>query len=515
MAKSQASRKSTPSEPALAETCRVLERLCLERKRTELKQGVRRLLKDNPDTPRLLNRALDWYIRCGLSKEALHLIYADPKMKAGLKSPYELGTSKALYFMLLLSSHSGWPWVQKWLSKPPTLQSSREQVILGNILSRIGSPKAAFDLIIKAAPSGLEKRRLLAGRTEDAREAERRQDILGTLAQLCWKLEDHKKGLQYANEWLSILPAQDTYGRYHARSMVHYFEGQSGEPVKALQSFKQALSEAPDCRKLAPRIFRISLLWRARIETRAGLLPEALATLKQAMEVTQREIPGYSPIQMTEILCEKLRLGIITPAELHQLSRYPSLPKRDQELVERSIQKPAQLPAFDPSSLEGTTWWISPRSDEYQRDGTLNCGIPLEISLLALLSRAGEFGIHRNLAMALLWPEQWMILPQLDERLTKLTKRLRAEHGFTVLAERDCLFLGEKDCKRVIVDIERDKPTFLDQFSHSKESTFTWQQIAEHYSMKATPARDLIAQWLEAGRIHRMGAGPSTRYRKA
>jgi hypothetical protein len=514
MAKTQALQKTSTPEQDLAETCRKLEGLCVQRKRTELKQGVRQLLKEHPDTPRLLNRALDWYIRSGLSKDALHLIYADPKMKAGLKSPFELGTSKGLYFMVLLASHSGWPWVLKWLNRTPSLNSSRDQVLFGNILSRVGNPKSAYLHIAKSAPTGLEKKRILSGKPEEQKESERRQDILTSLSHLCWKLEDHKKGLQHARDWLAILPADDLYGRYHAQTMVHYFEGQLGDPAVALEGFQKALKSAPNCRETAPRIYRISLLWRARLEAKAGRKSGAIATFNEATEITRNEIPTYSPIQMTEILCEKLRLDIATTDEIQTLRNYPILPAWEKELVALRTPVITEVKPVDHSTLAPTTWWISPASDEYFHEGCLNAGIPLEISLLSLLAQAGKFGIHRNLAMALLWPEQWMLLPQLDERLTKLTKRLRTEHKVEIIANQDCLFLGDQEGKRIIVDIDRKSPTFLDTLPQGAQETFSWQQLADHYSMKPTPARDLIARWLEQGLITKLGAGPATRYKR-
>jgi hypothetical protein len=274
-----------------------------------------------------------------------------------------------------------------------------------------------------------------------------------------------------------------------------------------------AVRETPNCRSAAPRLYRISLLWRARLEAKAGRTKNALSTLDEAALITMKEIPGYSPIQMTEILGEKLRLGIATLDEVQTLHNYPCLPAWETELLNHAAPEPTEAEPIPRASIAPTSWWISPNSDEYLHEGVLRTGIPLEISLLRLLGQAGKYGIHRNLAMALLWPEQWMLLPQLDERLTKLTKRLRTEHDMDIIVENDCLFLAEHERKRVIVDRTRETPTFFDALGSNPAALFGWQQIAEHYSMKATPARDLIARWIEKSLISKEGAGPSTRYR--
>jgi hypothetical protein len=60
---------------------RQLERWCIEHKRKELRAGFRKLLKEHPGSRSLLNRSLDWLMRCGQFKEALTL--ALPRSQAG------------------------------------------------------------------------------------------------------------------------------------------------------------------------------------------------------------------------------------------------------------------------------------------------------------------------------------------------------------------------------------------------------------------------------------------------
>jgi hypothetical protein len=473
-----------------------LEKHCHERNRSELKEGIRFLFREFPSTPRLLHRAFDWYWRSGLQKEALQLAYAELDLGEKLKSPLAFGNTTGLWFMLLLASQSGTLWVEKWLKVLPKPKTSRDLILLGRVLSLIQN----YDPAIGVFETELEK--------VSASTRERRNDPYMMLTHLYARLPSPtQKGLAYAHEWKAVLKDSDPFLKWQADLLVPFFEARLGNPEKHLEEFVRTQALQPNADFKAPRILRQILIWRAEIEFLCGKKDDARVSLNHAETLTL-SLPEYSPLRVTDLYCERYRFGISTPEEQEVLAQYPDLPLA-QSLIAKELRDSVLREESPPSS----DWEISLSSDEFRIKKEWFYGIPLEIRLLAHLKAAGKLGIHRNHLLALLWPDQWMLLPQLDERLNKLIKRLRVTHKFTIQAERECLILDSEQREFVSLTNSRQKPFLLENLLRREDSSFVWELVGKTYSLGPTQSREVLRKWLEKGWITREGGGRTTRYR--
>ena len=492
-----------------------LEDLCQKRKRKELRQGIRLLLKHHPGSRRLLNRSIDWLARSGQFKEGLQL--ALPQQNATEKrihNPIELGTERALLWMSLACRLSAWPWVARWLPivAPKVGKNPRDRFLLAQCWLQVGELEKARILVQESLSHGNQE----TGRYKE--DQERRAAPFHTLQGIYWRLGDAQRGLKIVRKTQELLKEDDRIGHWHVGLEMHHFEGMLEAPQSALKKFQTWDAQFSDVHSIAPRLFAVTRTLLAELQAAAGDHAGAKATFDQADQYYRESLPDYLPLNRLQLRWIKARCGLATPKDLALLAHYPgNLPlyrTQDSELFRKHPEKWFHLNP-KPKKLQVD---IDLGAKEYFLKERLLAGIPLEIQLLAHLWLASDLGIHRNLLLTLLWPDHWMIQLALDDRLSKLIARLRDEHGFTIEVKDECVFLSSSDQKNVFVDPFIQRPRRLQSLTEKNRelgntsTTWNWETLLEGYELGPTQSRVLLNDWIERGWIKRVGQGRSTRY---
>ena len=465
-------------------TLEALEKYCVQRRRDALKRGIRALLSENPDDPELRFRALDWFWRAGLQREGLKCALPVGRSAGGDITPARLGNQRSLWLMMFVIGQSGWPYAWRWL---PEVRAETEvdKGLLGQVFMDLGDYGRAFELL--SSLTGLA-----------------RQQVSVTLLMTAWRGGYHREGLTIALEFLGQLKKQEWVTRWWVGLIKTYFEGCLASPTVALKEFESWDREFPEASVKAPRLYAISRIWKGLLARDAARPDVARAEFERAEEWYLKQVQDYVPLRILDLYFWKEQAGLLSEDERDVILNYPGPPPYLRSLRNRlrnSVPSTGVVPPVQ--------WLIRPKSDEYRFEGRLMLGIPLEIRLLAILRRAGRIGIHRNLAKALLWPEEIRIFFALDGRLSKLIERLREVHGFRVRTEKDCFFLEDSERARVEVETTPRKPEFL---LERQGREFAWEDLARHYSIGATQSRAMLRAWVESGRIRKVGSGRFTRY---
>jgi len=462
----------------------VLERYCAQRRRDALKRGIRSLLAEHPADAGIRYRALDWYWRSGLQREGLKCALPAGRSAGGDITPARLGNQRSLWLMIFVIGQSGWPYAWRWINEVRA-ESDVERGLLGQILMDLGDHARAFEL--------------LSPLTADAQ-----QQVTVTLLMTAWRGGYHREGLAIATGFLGRLKKQEWVTRWWVGLIKAYFEGCLASPTLALRAFEQWDAEFPEAPVKAPRLHAISRIWKGLLATADAEPERARIEFGRAEEWLRSHVPDYVPLRLLDLYYWKERAGVLSDEEKNIILNYPGPPPYIRTL--RTRLRSGTVPvAADPQAQ----WLVRPKSDEYRLNGKLMLGIPLEIRLLAVLRRAGRLGIHRNLAKALLWPEEIRIFFALDGRLSKLIERLRDFHGFKVTSDKDCFFLDPSESSRIGVETTPRVPEFLLERAGRE---FGWEELARHYSIGATQARAMLRSWIASGRIRKVGSGRFTRY---
>jgi hypothetical protein len=461
-----------------------LEKYCVQRRRDALKRGIRALLSDHPDDLELRYRALDWFWRAGLQREGLKCALPSGRSAGGDITPARLGNQRSLWLMMFVIGQSGWPYAWRWLPEVRA-ETEVEKGLLGQVLMDLGDYGRAFELL--SSLTGMA-----------------RQQVSVTLLMTAWRGGYHREGLVIASEFLGQLKKQEWVTRWWVGLIKAYFEGCLASPAVALKEFQAWDQEFPEAPLKAPRLYAISRIWKGLLARNAAGSDLAREEFERAEEWYLKKVSDYVPLRLLDLYFWKDQAGLLSDAEREVILNYPGPPPYVRSLRNR-LRNAVPPPGIDPQ----VQWLIRPKSDEYRFQDRLMLGIPLEIRLLAILRRAGRLGIHRNLAKALLWPEEIRIFFALDGRLSKLIERLREVHGFRVITDKDCFFLDASDRTQVAVDTAPRAPEFLLERSGRE---FAWEDLSRYYSIGATQSRAMLRSWLESGRIRKVGSGRFTRY---
>jgi len=496
---------------------RQLERWCIERNRKELKAGIRKLLKKHPGSRRLLNRSLDWLMRSGQFKEALSLALPRSQVEAkAVKSPLDLGNERALYWLSAIGRLSGWPWVARWLPEiaGKVGRHPREKFLLAQCYLLIGEFEKACELLESALKSGSDEGKRY---TQDT---ERRRTPFNTLQAAYWRLQDPVNGLRVLRRLREIPGGDDELGIWNSALEEIHFEGLISNPRGAVVRFMNSDNAHSHLHKKAPRLYAVTRLLLADLQARAGDSASALKSFAEADRSYIEDQLDYQPLSRIQVLWLKARSDIATEAELAFLAQYPGKPPFCcTPASERYRKEPERWYALNPRPSK-VTYDIDLHVGEWRSPKGLHSHLPLELKLLALLWLARDYGVHRYLLQALLWPDHWMVQSALDDRLSKLIERLRGDTYYLDIEVRDeCVFLSKSHWRKVFVDPFVERPRRLLELTGGVKKAalgtrlFNWENLLEGYGLGGTQARAVLNDWIERGWIERVGTGRATRYR--
>jgi hypothetical protein len=466
-----------------------LEQYCVLRKREALKRGVRGLLGEFPDSLPVRLRALDWFWRSGLQREGLKLAIPEGKLLLTDVTPEKLGNERTLWLMIFVIGQSGWPYAWRWLGLVGA-NSPKERGLLSQVLMDLGEYRRAWELVQDFSVDAT----LHVGITR---------------LMIAWRGGYHQDGLRSAEHLLRQLPETDWITRWWTGCLLEYFKGRLREPAAALNRFLAIDSGSPDAPLKAPRLYALTRIWLGLLRAESGDRNGALLDFETAEIWFKSHVADYVPLRLLDLYFWKEQAGLLSESERLVILEYPGPPPAVRRCRARLRQEEKNRVRVRAEG-DRIRWQNSPKADEYSCDGSVRLGIPLELRLLALLSRAGRLGLHRNLAKALLWPEEVRNFFQLDGRLAKLVERLREVYELNVAFEKECFFLSEADLGRVVVNHDLRRPEF---FQTQGDREFLWEDVARHYRLGATQARGALRKWLEGGWIFKVGSGRLTRYR--
>jgi tetratricopeptide (TPR) repeat protein len=494
-----------------------LEAFCESRNRKELHKGIRYLSANFPKTPRVLNRCLDWYWRTGMLTEGLRLAapsFEEITKRKNADSIHTLGTERALFYLVFLANLSGLPWVRRWLSKEEhhLARSPKDHLVISNLWTAAGDFQKAF--------LSLERYQAAMKQTSDADQIALSRMIPMSLGYIHYQTGDYTRAKLSFEDALQKIDTEDSPLTALDALLMKLLCQARTLPFNAKQElleiqarFDSALAEFPHLQEFAPRLHVAFLTRKAVLLAQLQNKEAARKLIQEADRIQTVGLPDYSPYRRVNLLREFASFDVLSPEQWETLIEYPDSPQLPQphlQLTETTNPLRQKDPYQISQNLPEGGIRISVTAGEYQlAPHHLHFGIPKEIELLALLRRAHPLGLHRNLAMALLWPDQGTLIRELESRLAQLTQRLRKLHGFEVQVNRECLSLLDTDAQRIYVDRTSQRPLAL-QLSPPSPLSTEW--IAQTYQLGLTQARKVLQSWIERGWVKAHGKGARTQY---
>jgi tetratricopeptide (TPR) repeat protein len=494
-----------------------LESFCEARNRAQLHRGIRFLVTNFKNSPKVLNRCLDWYWRCGMLKEGLAL--AAPSFKEVSKrgksdSIHALGTERALFYLVFLANQSGLPWVRRWLAREEQwlTRTTKDHLLIANLWI------ACQDF--ERAEKNLRSYQKALNEDRAALEIEQSRMVHLTLAYIQFQTRRYQLAEKSYDRALKLIDAKAqplVWADAMTLKILSRALGAKSDDKRALRTLlgdhEKAVSRIPELLARAPRLFTVFETRKMILLALAGEREAAKKLLREVDQHLTHSLPDYSPFRRIELLFGAAPHLLLETQDWELLAAYPDSPLERSDIQRpacesRRISKPS--PTQVATRLEKNHVRISPLAHEYQMGPTeWHFGIPKEIELLSLIRRAHPIGIHRNLAMALLWPEQGALIEALSPRLSQLVQRLREQHGFKIRVERECLFLEGSDSARIHIDATSTHPLALVVHPPSPLNT-VW--ISSTYQVGPTQARVILQKWIENGWVTTAGRGAHTRY---
>jgi len=494
-----------------------LEAFCETQKRKELHKGIRYLTANFPRTPKVLNRCLDWYWRTGMLTEGLKLAapsFDEISKRRKLDQVHALGTERALFYLVFLANQSGLPWVRRWLLKEEHLLAKhpKDHLLIANLWSACRD----FD----RAEINLKKYQEAMRSAPDADQIAMSRMIPMILGYIHYQRGEFTHALSaYKNGLNTIDPNDSPITHLDATLMALLCRARVTPPPpqvelnEILKDFDSALSEFPHLKDSAPRLNVAFQIRKAVLQAILGQPEKAQRLITEADRLITDSLSDYSPYRRVSLLRELAPFGVLTSDQWQTLLTYPdapALPGELSELASKLIPKKSESPLDDARDLPDHHLRISPQASEYQIGAhRFHFGIPKEIELLALIRRSHPLGIHRNLAMALLWPDQGTLIRELESRLAQLIQRLRKLHGFAIRVDRECLSLSEEDAQKITVDLDSNRPLALKLVPITELNT---EWVSKTYQIGLTQARKVLKDWVERGWVRIEGKGAHTRY---
>jgi tetratricopeptide (TPR) repeat protein len=503
---------------SLPQVIRQLEFLCESRNRKELRKGIRYLAGHFRMQPRLRNRCLDWYWRSGLLAEGLRLAspdFSEITKRRSSDTLHTLGTERALFYLVFLANLSGTPWVIRWLSQEEhsLVKSPKDWLIIANLwtscreFARAKQSLKRYQAELKSSPEseGLSQSRM----------------VPMTLGYIHYQLGEFRQAAAAYDRALKLISSVGSPLTFLDATLMRLLSETRARPSSArskaretlLADFDGAIEAQENLLQQAPRLHAAFTGRKAVLLGVLGMRVEARLFLAKAQDLLCSSLPDSIPERRLLLLHELAPLNVLTQEEWGLLLTHPGAPdcspSLKQGLLAEIRPNRARL-LVSMRKLPRDSYRISPRAFEYQIGSqSFHYGIPKEIELLALIRRAGALGIHRNLAMALLWPEQGTLIRELVSRLAQIIQRLRHVHGFDVRVERECLALSGPDLKRVIVDQDSPRPLAL---SLHPPTPLSSEWISKTYRVGTTQARKILKEWEQRQWIETSGRGAKTRY---
>lgn len=460
-----------------------LERLVLERKKTEARALARRLLKKYPDSIVVFNACCESYRRLGLYRDGLKAI--------GLET-------------IVLSSHQD------------RAHQRQRRFWAMRFLNLVGASEFALQLVAYVTPqSSLEHRYLgevLLANFDHHRALVHFEEMV--------RLETDSQAYSSRIARLSLSDALVGLGKYdEAIQIVEDIMKHSNEPLIvaiALQAKGEYLARAGRYHKALPLLEKAITLFDPNDETTDHAL--ALKWYGYVIAKLGNKIEGPELMDRSFALLRKLKLreeawldvvrlkvdaGVASSEELGILASFPGLPDGFRQMIPEPPAKRLRIPK------NKIVIDIDLRSDEFTHSAARRLGIPLEIKLLALVRLASPMGIRIMKTLTLLWPGEVHSFMQLENRLYKLTSRLKREYEVTVNVLNGELFLSDKDEKRIRV---HSGPARLPSFLLTRKM-FKTSDLCGYYDLKNSQGSKVILRWLEIGLIEKVRDGRLISYR--
>jgi len=475
------------------------------------------LVANFKNTPKVVNRCLDWYWRCGMLKEGLALAapsFKEASKRVKLDSIHALGTERALFYLVFLANQSGLPWVRRWLAREEEwlTRTTKDHLLIANLWI------ACQDF--ERAEKSLRNYQKALKEDRAAPEIEQSRMVHMTLAYIQFQTRRYPLAEKSYDRALKLIDANAqplVWADAMTIKILSQALGAQSEDKRALRTLlsdhEETVSRIPELLARAPRLYTVFEIRKMLLLALAGEREAAKKLLREVDQHLTHSLPDYSPFRRIELLFVAAPHLLLETQDWELLAAYPDSPLERSDLQRtRADIRPLSKPSSTRVAIQlaKNQIRISPLAQEYQVGPTeWHFGIPKEIELLSVIRRAHPIGIHRNLAMALLWPEQGTLIEALGPRLSQLVQRLREQHGFKVRAERECLFLEDSDSARIHVDSTSTQPLALVIHSPSPLNP-VW--ISSTYQVGPTQARVILQKWIENGWVKTQGRGAHTRY---
>jgi hypothetical protein len=460
-----------------------LEDACQRRDRARLLEDIPVLLEVARGSWQVRLRALDWYWRAGLHLEGVRCALIRPdsgKLVSTQAELLQLPEEQLLWASRFLISVGAWPFGRS-LIEPLRIRSSRGRILLAMDYFALGN----HDQVI----ANLEK-------VARPQSQEVRWHIITTFARSWLELGDAKRALQWAERGLELIHTEPD--RWVLESLRARAIALSGKVAKGLEEFLAAEKKRSNLAVFAPHWFGYSRIWKGTLLALNGKSRDARAAFDEGLIHYKTGMQDLQPWRSLLVQDAMKTAGLLTAEEARAFDCYPLKPP---------LCRNQGFGVWSPSTPR---FHFRLSADEWMRDDQWQLGIPLEWRMAAGLALAGDLGVHQNLLKCWLWPDSLALFFQLDGRLNQLVHRLRHEHSFQIIRERECLSLGASDRGQLAVDPRAgQRPTWLES---QKNQAFTAQELAHAFGLSARMSQVVLLEWMSRGWVLKFGAGRATRY---
>ena len=457
-----------------------IERLVLARKTAAARQLIAQYLFDAAFSHASKIAACGWYRRLGLFREGYLLVLPTEWRATSLTRSPE-SNLEALWMARFLNLMGATPYAAEILVhlKIVTVEQHR---IAGNIWLSA----SVFD-------KSLEHFTRARDLDSDSSSYQHRFALLG--------ISDSLSGLGRESEALSslnLVQAKDEEALLKAVLLTAKGEllckqkkfKDAAQILKSAQPFFEQIDSSPD--------YGIYKKWHAYSQAQIGRKVEAQVNFEQALRILKT--PDHRPEAWLGIYELMDQSGMLSSDERIYLTCYPGLSQKT--MMRRDF--PIVL------GVKGSSIEIYPDRGEYCERGFQRFGIPLEVHLIQALKCAGPHGVSLVRLKSILWPGEVASFVQLDQRISKLLRRIRRVYGLSTLNHQGMARLDSKSLKKVFVELQM-KPCLPRFFEENPE--FQAREFADYYGLGKTRSSQLLNELISERRLTRVKQDGKILYR--
>ena len=441
-----------------------IERLVLARRTAPARKFIAKYL-DQSDFSHLSKvAACGWYRRLGLFREGYLLVALEEWKFSSLRDNPEKNL-EALWMARFLNLMGATPYAAKVLAQLKTA-TVEEHRIAGNIWLSAGEFEESLGHFLKARDLD-----------PDQLSYQHRFALLG--------ISDSLSGLDREGEALDCL--QGIVAKNGEDLLQGVLLTARGEILCKTEKFREALHVLRSAQVCFDQIdsspdFGIYKKWLGYAQAKCGKNTEAQASFLEALRILKT--PDHRAEAWLGVYDLMNKVGMLSGEESIYLGTYPGLSSRT---LKSYGYETAWI--LGPGARKKADFEIYSDRGEWLDRGYPRFGIPLEVQLIRALKCSGSHGVSLVRLKSLLWPGEVSSFTQLDQRISKLLRRLRRIYGLQTRNQDGVATLDARSLSKVLVEGRTDSklPHFFE-----RNPEFEAREFSRYYGLGKTRTSILL-----------------------